>query len=261
MVRIFDVGIVGGGPGGLMTAYALQRLADHPVRVTLYEASPRVGGKILTPTFRTAPVRYEAGAAEFYDYAMTDEDPLKDLIAELGLPIRRMGGPAVVMDQRILANLDDIRERLGPEVQRAIVEFDRLAKDRVTPDEFYVGDGGEGSTAPPERRRFDSVLAQIQHPQARKYIETLIHSDLATEPGSTSPAYGLQNYVMNDARYMELYGIEGGNERLRRRSPSASTRRCGWSSRCRRSRECRTENSASNPSTTVRCASTSSTSS
>jgi len=214
MVRIFDVGIVGGGPGGLMTAYALQRLADHPIRVTLFEASSRVGGKILTPAFRTAPIRYEAGAAEFYDYAATGHDPLKDLIAELGLPIRRMGGPAVVMDQRILANLDDIRDRLGPDVHRAIVEFDRLAKDRITSAEFYVGDGGEGSTAPPERLRFDSVLESIRDPEARRYIETLIHSDLATEPGSTSPTYGLQNYVMNDARYMELYGIEGGNERL-----------------------------------------------
>ena len=28
--------------------------------------------------------------------------------------------------------------------------------------------------------------------------------------------YGLQNYLMNNPRYMRLYSIEGGNERLTR---------------------------------------------
>jgi monoamine oxidase len=41
-----------------------------------------------------------------------------------------------------------------------------------------------------------------------------VHSDLATEPHRTSAAYGLQNYLMNDASYMQLYTIEGGIERL-----------------------------------------------
>lgn len=213
-MRSFDVGIIGGGPGGLMTAYALQRLADHPVRVTLFEASARLGGKILTPTFESAPVRYEAGAAEFYDYNATGEDPLRDLIQELGLPMRPMGGPAVVMDQRILANLDDIRDRLGPAAHDAFVAFDRLAKDRVTRQEFYASEQPEGSNGHVETATFDALLAGIREPAVRTYIETLVHSDLATEPSRTSPTYGLHNYVMNDGRYMQLYGIEGGNERL-----------------------------------------------
>jgi protoporphyrinogen oxidase len=41
-MRNWNVGIVGGGPGGLMTAYALQKLADKPIRVTLFEASERL---------------------------------------------------------------------------------------------------------------------------------------------------------------------------------------------------------------------------
>ena len=213
-MRSFDVGIIGGGPGGLMTAYALQRLADHPVRVTLFEASSRLGGKILTPTFRAAPVRYEAGAAEFYDYSTTDEDPLKALIQELGLPIRPMGGPAVVMDQQILSNLDDIQDRLGPEARNAFLAFDRMAKDRVTRQEFYASEQPEGSNGHVETTNFDTLLDEIREPRVRSYVETLIHSDLATEPSRTSPTYGLHNYVMNDGKYMQLYGIEGGNERL-----------------------------------------------
>ena len=224
-MHVWKVGIVGGGPGGLMTAYALQKQANCPLRVTLFEASSRLGGKILTPQFRAAPghlpVRYEAGAAEFYDYSQFDDDPLKDLIAELGLPIRPMGGPAVVMNQQVLANQDDIRDHLGPQASRALLAFDRLAKDQMTPREFYYADDLAESTPLDAGRRvagadhrFDAVLQGVKDSQARHYVENLIHSDLAAEPRQTSQGYGLQNYLMNDPAYMHLYGIEGGNERL-----------------------------------------------
>lgn len=213
-MRIWKVGIVGGGPGGLMTAYVLQKMADFPLRVTLFEASGRLGGKILTPKFDAAPVRYEAGAAEFYDYSAFGDDPLKELVAELGLPVRPMGGPAVVENHRILANLDDLREALGPRACSALVAFDRWAKDRMTPWEFYHSDDPEGARHAADHPRFDALLASVSDPGARKYITHLIHSDLAAEPCQTSLAYGLQNYLMNDPAYMQLYGIEGGNERL-----------------------------------------------
>jgi len=57
------VAIIGGGPGGLMTAYLLQKASDAPLAITLLEATERLGGKILTPQFDSAPVQYEAGAA------------------------------------------------------------------------------------------------------------------------------------------------------------------------------------------------------
>ncbi|QDU98644.1 flavin monoamine oxidase family protein [Lignipirellula cremea] len=213
-MKVWKVGIVGGGPGGLMTAYALQKLSNSPMRITLFEASPRLGGKILTPEFSAAPVAYEAGAAEFYDYSIFEEDPLKELIAELGLPIRAMGGPAVVMNHRILSNLDDLQEQFGPATVQAFLEFDRLAKDHMTPREFCHYDDPDGGVRPAEPHRFDGRLAGVVEPDARRYIENLIHSDLAAEPAQTSIAYGLQNYLMNDPAYMHLYGIEGGNERL-----------------------------------------------
>ncbi|QDU29244.1 protoporphyrinogen oxidase [Anatilimnocola aggregata] len=208
------IGIVGGGPGGLMTAYMLQKLANCPLEVTLFEASPRLGGKILTPQFATFPIRYEAGAAEFYDYSQFDDDPLKELIMELGLPIRPMGGPSVVMNGQILENWDDIREQLGSSAYQSLVQFDRRAKDRMTPQEFYHSDNPEGTTELVEEKRFDDLLTTVAEPTARGYIENMIHSDLATEPAQTSIGYGLQNYLMNDPAYMHLYGIEGGNERL-----------------------------------------------
>jgi monoamine oxidase len=212
-MRSWKVGIIGGGPGGLMTAYFLQKTANCPVQMTLFEASDRLGGKVLTPRFKTFPASYEAGAAEFYDYSSVDEDPLKELMAELGLSITPLGGSAVIMDQRILSNLDDFRDQFGDEACEALLTFDRAAKDWMNPREYYLDDGNSrlsGQAGP----SFDAVLERIPSRKARRYLDCLIHSDLATEPQHTSASYGLQNYLMNDPRYMKLYGIEGGNERF-----------------------------------------------
>ncbi|MBA4191935.1 MAG: amine oxidase [Planctomycetaceae bacterium] len=211
------VGIVGGGPGGLMTAYCLQKIAPVPYSATLFEASSRLGGKILTPQFDSAKARYEAGAAELYDYSPVDDDPLRDLVAELGLSVCPMRGSAVIVNHRTLANLEDVRDALGPNAREALAHFDRVAKDRITPREFYNSNepdaSGPGLAA---CHGFDSVLNEIPEPAARQFVESMIHSDLATEPKHTSAAYGLHNYLMNDPAYMELYSIEGGNERLPR---------------------------------------------
>ncbi len=79
------VAIIGGGPGGLMTARLLERRFGSRCRVTLFEASPCLGGKIQTRRFDAAPVMYEAGVAECYSYEAIGHDPLRQLIAELGL--------------------------------------------------------------------------------------------------------------------------------------------------------------------------------
>lgn len=213
-MRTWNVGIIGGGPGGLMTAYFLQKGANCPIQTTLFEASDRLGGKILTPRFQTLSASYEAGAAEFYDYSPVDEDPLKELIAELGLSISPIGGSAVIMNQRILSNLDDIQDNLGRAAREALTAFDRTAKDWMSPREYYLSDEGVSPFSGQIGPYFDEVLRSIPSDEARHYIENQIHSDLATEPARTSVSYGLQNYLMNDSRYMKLYAIEGGNERF-----------------------------------------------
>ncbi|MBU3682459.1 MAG: FAD-dependent oxidoreductase [Phycisphaerales bacterium] len=208
------IAIVGGGPGGLFTAHELQRLADRPVAMTVLEASGRLGGKVLTPRFESSGTRYEAGAAEFYDYDHFGHDPLKDLVRELGLTVRPMGGSAVVVDDAVVANLDDLRDRLGAEAAASLLAFDATARDRMTPREFYAsGEPGDAATAA-AHRPFDRSIAGIADDRARRFVERMIHSDLATEPDRTSEEYVMQNYLMNDPAYMRLYGIEGGNERL-----------------------------------------------
>ena len=78
MIRI---GIIGGGPGGLMTAHLLERTFGTSCRVTLLEATGRVGGKVRTVRFDAAPAFYEAGVAECYAYDAIGHDPLRQLIA------------------------------------------------------------------------------------------------------------------------------------------------------------------------------------
>lgn len=200
------VAIIGGGPGGLMTAYFLQRHATTPFRATIFEASQRLGGKILTDRFSVAPVSYEAGAAELYDYSWVGPDPLRELVAELGLPTTLMEGNKV---------LTRAMSGEGWEAaERALEEFDRRARACMSPKDFYNSDWKENEGDPLSRQTFQSILDEIPVPSVRHYIHTLIHSDLATEPARTNAVYGMQNYLMNDPAYMRLYTIDGGIERL-----------------------------------------------
>ncbi len=209
----WDIGILGGGPGGLLTARMLEQTAAVPPSISIIEASDRVGGKVLTSMFNALPVPYEAGAAELYDYSAIDEDPLKQLIADLGLPIQPLDGSSLIHNDRLIGNLDDLRASLGSEAAAALVQFHHRGRDRLSPREFYEAlpvpslDGCEGGS-------FETLLASIQSPAARRYVERFIHSDLATEASRTSRRYGLENYLMNDPAYMQLYCVAGGNEQL-----------------------------------------------
>lgn len=210
------VAIVGGGPGGLMTAYQLQQRCSVPFETTIYEATSRLGGKVLTSQFASAPVAYEAGAAELYDYSHVGEDPLRELVERLGLSVKPMNGASIIMDEQVLNDLDDVGHFCGEPTQRALLEFDRRAKRWMNPQEFYDADWRESNADPMTQSTFEEELAQVPDESARRYLRTMVHSDLATEPHRTSASYGLQNYLMNDARYMKLYTIEGGIERLPR---------------------------------------------
>lgn len=200
----------------MLTAYLLQKTSDALFRVTMYEANERLGGKVQTCRFQSAAATYEAGAAELYDYSPVDDDPLRDLIAELGLSTQPMGGSAVIIDGQIVSNLEGVHSRWGLPAGRALSEFDRDARDSMSPREFFHSDQldtplADSPPPAPAGVRFDSVTRQIGDPNVRRLVEVQIHSDLATEPAQTSVSYGLQNYLMNDPAYMRLYCIEGGN--------------------------------------------------
>jgi predicted NAD/FAD-dependent oxidoreductase len=207
------IAIVGGGPGGLFTAWHLEQHASAPIDLTIFEASDRLGGKLVTPVFISAPVRYEAGAAELYDYEPVGDDALRDLVRALGLATIPLAGAAVRVDDRWIANLDDLTRDFSPTDRDQFLKFDMWARGAMTPREFYESGSDHAADACPHDH-FHSILGDITSASIRRYVETSIHSDLATEPDTTTVAYGLQNYLMNDPDYMRLYRIAGGNEQI-----------------------------------------------
>lgn len=214
MARGSSVGIIGGGPGGLMTAYCLQKHSQVPFRTTIFEATKRLGGKILTNRFACAPVFYEAGAAELYDYSVVGPDPLRELIEELGLSTTPMDGSKVIIDPLLAADGSRGPNAWTAASDRALERFDRRAREWMSPRQFYHSDRKDGDGDPFASQNFQAVLSAIADDTVRRHVEIMIHSDLATEPHLTNASYGLQNYLMNDPAYMRLYTIDGGIERL-----------------------------------------------
>lgn len=91
-----DVAIVGGGIAGLVAAYRLQKAGR---RVTIYEASGRLGGRMFTKrNFNNQGMFCELGG-ELVD---SNHEPLIKLAAELGVGLQRLkddshGGEAVFL--------------------------------------------------------------------------------------------------------------------------------------------------------------------
>jgi protoporphyrinogen oxidase len=216
LMNAMRIGIIGGGPGGLMTAYRIEQRAKFPCELTLFESSGRLGGKIMTPHFRALPVRYEAGAAELYDYSRLGPDPLKELVEELGFKTRPMWGEAVLLGGHVLQSEADIARMLGEDAARALRDFGARATASIDTAEYYEPDWQAANRNPLGAVSFASLLDAVENEAARKFLEVSVHSDVATEPWKTNAIYGLQNYLMMDPEYMQLYSIEGGLERLPR---------------------------------------------
>jgi monoamine oxidase len=220
------IAVIGGGPGGLMVSYLLQKRAAFGFEATIYEATGRLGGKIVTSRAGCDPrIAFELGAAEFYDYSQLGPDPLRELIAELGLSTTPMRGGGAVFRERIVRDLEDIRREFGPETWRALSGFTRRARAEISPAEYYESDWRKDNEDPLARKRFRQYLDQVGDPVARDFIQLMTHSDVACEPHQTSASYGLQNYLMDDPDYMQLYYIVGGNELLIRRLASSISAR------------------------------------
>ena len=209
-----DIAIIGGGPGGLITAYLLEHKTRFAKRVTVFEATGRLGGKLVTARFGSAPVSYEAGAAELYDYSQLGPDPLRELIEELGVTTLPMGGDVVIMDNRLLRNSADVRHEFGNNAFQALQSFTKRACASIDVGSYYESDWNLDNADPLFHRSFAELLDEVTDENARKFLEIAVHSDLATEPDKTNATYGLQNYLMNFAEYMRLYTVEEGLERL-----------------------------------------------
>ena len=208
------IGIIGGGPGGLISAYLLEKKYPGACEATLFEATERLGGKIQTRRFDSAELLYEGGVAECYDYSGIGPDSLRRLVEDLRLGTRPIEGGAVFLDGSWVRDAGDIQRRFGRETARAIEGFRARASDLLPIDAWYRDCWKDDDAHPWARRSCEDVLTEVSDPMAQKYLRITAHSDLATEPHLTNGLNGLKNFLMDVPGYVRQYSIEGGMERL-----------------------------------------------
>jgi protoporphyrinogen oxidase len=208
------IAIIGGGPGGLMAAYLLERKGGQQNEITLFEASERIGGKIVSRRFDAAPVLYEAGVAELYDYSHIGHDPLRELVDKLELPTVWMAGKTVILGKRIMTRRADIKRHFGKKTLKAIERFRERGRALISPQDYYDAGWPDDNNHVWANRSFQSVLAKVPDAAARRFLHVSVSSDLAIEPHLTSGLYGIENCLMDVPGYLRLYSIKDGIERL-----------------------------------------------
>jgi SAM-dependent methyltransferase len=211
MIRI---GIVGGGPGGLLTSYLLDEYHHDVAEITLFESTERLGGKIVTRQFETAPVRYEAGLAELYDYSRIGPDPVRSLVDDFGLTVTPMYGRGVVLDGKVLKTELDFGRAYGRDALDELLAFYRSCSEALSPRAYYEGLWLDDNCHPLADMTYEAFLDGIHDERVRRYVEVVGRSDLATEPHLTTALDGLKNILMDHPAYMRLYSIDGGNARF-----------------------------------------------
>ena len=187
------------------------------VTTTLFEASNRLGGKLQSRRFDSAPVTYEAGVAECYDYETLGPDPLRQLIGDLGLTTVPTHGTAVVLNGTIAEGRQSTSARTS---EAALSERSRTSEATLPPccrSPTGIAASSRRTTsirgrAAPARRR----ARRRDDPVARKYLKIGAHSDMATEPHLVNGLIGLRNFLKSVPGYGAQYSIEGGMERLAR---------------------------------------------
>lgn len=209
------VGIVGGGPGGLMAAWQLDEKCADLVDVTVLEASERLGGKLVTRRFPGGGVLYEAGVAEIYDYAAIGPDPLADLIRDLGLTTSPLGSETVIMGDHILGNLDAVERTFGVGTRRGIDGFRRLCGEAISPKSYYDSLSADDNALPFARMTGHQLLHRaVPDAAARDYLRLASHSDIAAPLYLTSGLNTIKNTLMDVDGYVRLRSIDGGIQRL-----------------------------------------------
>jgi monoamine oxidase len=212
---MIDIAIVGGGPGGLMTAWHLENKLEHEANVTIFEATNRLGGKILTGKFSRADALYEAGVAEIYGYSAVGPDPLREMIDGFGLKTVPMDSDTVQMDEQIMVGLDGLKKVYGAKTANAVRNFRKIAGKMLSPAQYYEGVGKEDNSHPWTNINCQDLLErEVEDETARKYFKIASRSDIASEPHLTNGLNGLKNFLMDLDGYIELYSIVGGNQQL-----------------------------------------------
>lgn len=208
------IAIIGGGPGGLISAYLLEQKTRDSIEIHLFEASDRLGGKIVSQRFNNSSLLYEAGLAEFYDYSHLNFDPLRSLVDRLGLSTVEMSGQQLIFGDRLIEIPLISEEPFGKATTESFQKFYQKARALIAPQDYSQPIDPESNDDPWATHSFQSVLEQINDPIAQQIVKVMTHAESATEPHLINGLYGLENWLVNYPEYMHLYAIKGGNEQL-----------------------------------------------
>ena len=211
------VAIVGGGPGGLMSACLLTRDGGVDCDISLFEASDRIGGKLDTRSFSRAPTRYEAGIAECYDYSTLGADPLREFVSGLGLETRPMSGSTIVFEDALVRSDEDIAGHCGTATLAAVREFRERVRGLMPADQWHPGNWRTDNAHPLMGRPCSELLDTISDPTARRLLEIAVHADLATETYLTDALNAVKNFALDAPGYVQYYAIAGGMRALAQR--------------------------------------------
>ena len=220
---MIKVAIVGAGPGGLMTARLLEQTCGTACSTTVFEASHRIGGKLHTRTFGAADAAYESGVAECYGY-VGEDDPLRSLVADLGIETIPTAGSTVVMQGHIIRDDEDMARVGGAAARAAVESFRAISAQAVSIGEWRGRVAAERAGDPAAAMTGTDLLDLVDDDFARRYLALLAHSDLAAEPHQTSATYALRKMVMGLPGYGSVYALRGGTEELPRRLAQQLTR-------------------------------------
>jgi SAM-dependent methyltransferase len=210
--------IVGGGPGGLFSAWCLAGKAGNSCKITILEASDRLGGKIVTGSFPGVGL-YEAGVAEIYDYSALGPDPLRELIEkDLHLQIKHIRGGGCILDGNVLPDTDALVDHYGTHTRDIAKAFRSRCASLLSPQDFYKSVREADNSHPWVNRAGEEILAtEVDDEVARRYIRVMSHSDVAAPPHLTNGLNFLKNVLMDVDGYLDIFSVVGGNEEIVRR--------------------------------------------
>jgi predicted NAD/FAD-dependent oxidoreductase len=187
--------VVGGGPGGLMAARLIEQQSGPGTRVTVFEQSRRVGGKVRTRRFATAPCTYESGV-----------------------------GSAVALGGHLLPDDDALRRLGGAPTAEAVIAFRERLSAGLGPEAWHRGFAIDHNDHPWAHCSAEDLLDEVPDRLARRYLRCTSHSDLASEPPLVNGLVGARNFLKAVPGYGAQYTLAGGMQQLPRRLAARLTR-------------------------------------